>query len=113
LHENNEVLKRHIHGEYSTKLRQVDPILGVLILFRNILNNHSFYELINHHKPRKSDERDGVVALKYCGSPSYDGPGASNNIFNVLEDKNEEIWLRGAPSAHKCLTELSHKTEEA
>jgi len=35
-HEDNEVLKRYIHGEYSTELRQVDHILEGLLLFRKI-----------------------------------------------------------------------------
>jgi hypothetical protein len=32
-HEDNEVLKRHIHGEYGTELIQVDHLLEVLLLF--------------------------------------------------------------------------------
>ena len=71
-------------GDYSTELWQIAHILKVLLYLENILNNHSFYELINHHKPRKSDERGGVVAWKYRGSPSYDGCIANNNIFNVF-----------------------------
>jgi hypothetical protein len=35
-HEDNEVLKRHIHGGYSTELRQVDHVLEVLLLFRKV-----------------------------------------------------------------------------
>jgi hypothetical protein len=59
-HEDNEVLKRHIHCDYSTELRKVDHILEVLLYLGKLLNSHSFYELIKHHKPRKRDEKEAV-----------------------------------------------------
>jgi hypothetical protein len=60
-HEDNEVLKRHIHGDYSTEIRKVDHILEVLLYLEKLLNSHSFYDLIKQHKPRKRDEKEAVL----------------------------------------------------
>jgi predicted RecB family nuclease len=75
------VLKRHIHGDYSTELRQVDHILGVLLLIKKD-TEWSFILWVNKSSQAKTnDERGGVVEWKYRDSTSYDGIVASNTTF--------------------------------